>query len=145
VTPRRRLLANGILLAILLGQAVAIVADRELWPFSPYPMFSTVLGPTVARFWLSGVRADGTEIALRARSAFHPFRLAQLEGALERMDPPELAAATRDLLARYEARREAGRHDGPPLAALRIYRVVWQTDAAAGADPIARELLSEAR
>jgi hypothetical protein len=144
MTGRRRLLANGILLAILLGQAAAIVAGRELWPFSPYPMFSKSLAPTVERFWLCGVREDGTEIALRKSAAFHPFRLAQLEGALGRLDFKGLAEAAKDLLARYEARRMAGRHDGPPLRSLRIYRVAYGTAAPAGAEPVSRELLAEA-
>ncbi|MCK6461169.1 MAG: hypothetical protein L6Q95_14905 [Planctomycetes bacterium] len=143
MTRRRRLLANGILVAILLGQAAAIVSGRELWPFSPYPMFSRSLAPTVERFWLCGVREDGAEIALRSTAAFHPFRLAQLEGALARMDAPALAEAARDMLARYEARRLAGRHDGAPLRSLRIYRVVWRTAAPSGAEPLSRELLAE--
>jgi hypothetical protein len=144
VTRPRRLLANAILLAILGGQAVAVVAERELWPFSPYPMFSKPLGPTVARFRLHGVLEDGAELPLRHRSAFHPFRAAQLEGALDRMDRGQLAVAVRDLYARYEARRAGGLHDGPPLAALRLYRLVWRTAAPPDGEPLARELLAEA-
>lgn len=144
MTRRSRLVANAILLAILAGQAAAIVSGRELWPFSPYPMFSKPLGDTVSRFWLHGMLADGSEVPLRQRSAFHPFRLAQLEGALARMDAGELAEAARDMLARYESRRAAGDHRGPRLSALRIYRVTWDTGVPAG-EPLARELLAEAR
>ena len=38
------------------------------------------------------------------------------------------AEALRDLLRRYEERRRAGQHDGPPLRGLRLYRLQWQLD-----------------
>jgi hypothetical protein len=40
-----------------------------------------------------------------------------------------------DTLARYEEARDAGRHDGPPLAAIRVYDAHWTLQAtAANAD-----------
>jgi hypothetical protein len=143
VTRRRRLLATAILLAILGGQAAAILLDRELWPFSPYPMFSESMTGEMSQLWLFGVLADGTEAPLGNREAFHPFRLAQLLGALERMSAGERAEALRDMLARREARRLEGHDVGPQLAAMRLYRMTWASD-----DPDAkpeRELLAEAR
>lgn len=148
MTPRRRLLANAIVLAILGGQALAIVLDRELWPFSPYPMYSELRrGPTVSRLWLYGLSVDGAEAPLKERAAFHPFRLAQLEGALARLDEPRLREALQDLLARYEAGRRDGRHAGRELSALRLYRMTWNVDPEArNRDrPLARDLLAEAR
>jgi len=58
----------------------------------------------------------------------------------------DLHEAARNILERYEARRAAGRHAGPPLRALRIYRIAWQFDPwARNADhPEHRTLLCEA-
>jgi hypothetical protein len=33
-----------------------------------------------------------------------------------------------DCLKRYEALRSAGRHHGPPLQGMRLYRVDWKLD-----------------
>ena len=140
----RRLFANLIIAAILAGSAAAIVTGLELWPFSPYPMFSAVRrGPTVTSLWLYGVLPGGEEVPLSDRAAFHPFRLAQLEAALARLDLPGREEGLRDILARHETRR----HAGPGLAGLRLYRMTFGIDArAANRDrPLARELLAEVR
>jgi hypothetical protein len=143
VSGRRRLVANAALLLILGGQALALALDRELWPFSPYAMFSGLReGPTVSRLWLFGVREDGTEIALRERAAFAPLRPAQLEGALRSLlaRPDALRAALRDLLALHGARRR-----DPPLKGLRLYELRWRADPDAldPARPLARERVAE--
>lgn len=139
MTARRRTVANGIVLALLAGQAAAVLADRELWPFSPYPMYSTLQTGTITRLWLYRVGADGTEEPLDDRTALAPPRLAALETGLARMDRDARHEALRDLLARCEQR-----HDGRAFKALRLYRMSW--DAARGDrdHPIARELLAEA-
>ncbi len=142
----RRLLANLLVLGIVAGTAAAIATGRELWPFSPYPMFSTVRrGPTVARPWLYGVLSDGTEAPLADRAAFHPFRLSQLESAFDRLGPADLREGLEDMLSRYEARRRSGRHSGPPVAGLRVYRMTFELEADGGNRdrPLARELLAE--
>jgi hypothetical protein len=147
MTGRRRLVANGVLLAILLGSAAAIVTGKELWPFSPYPMFSSLRGgPSLGSLWFRGVLADGTEVQLPGSRAFHPLRLAQLTAALERLSGDRLEEALLDLLTRYGVRRRAGRHDGPPLKGLRLYRMTFAFDPdPAGRDrPISRELVAEA-
>lgn len=142
----RRVVANLAIAAILAGSAAAIVTGRELWPFSPYPMFSALRrGPTVRDLWLYGVLPGGDETPLSDRSAFHPFRLAQLKAALERLAPPARREALEDMLARYEHRRIAGLHAGPGLVGLRVYRMTFECDdRAANRDrPLARELLAE--
>ncbi|MFI5403246.1 MAG: hypothetical protein ACHQ1G_09935 [Planctomycetota bacterium] len=146
MTRRRRLLANAVILAILCGQLLAIVLDRELWPFSPYSMYSDLRrGPAVTRLWLYGVAADGTEAPLEL-SMVHPYRFPQLETALSRLQGADVQEGLRDILARYEARRRAGRHAGPTLSALRLYRMTWTADPrVANRDrPLERDLLAEA-
>jgi hypothetical protein len=145
VTPRRRLLANAVILAILGGQAAAIVTGRELWPFSPYAMYSNLRrGPTISRLWVVGVSEGGAETPLHG-AMLHPFRFSQLEAGLGRLDGEVRREGLSDLLRRYEVRRLAGRHAGPALEALRLYRMTF--DAAADGDrrPLARDLLAEVR
>ena len=56
-----------------------------------------------------------------------------------------IAAGLRDCLLRYEARRIAGRHDGPALRGLRLYDMHWQLDPMArnAATPDEKLLLAE--
>ena len=58
-----------------------------------------------------------------------------------------LPAALADVYARYERRRTAGRHEGPPLSAVRLYQLRWALDADArnAQHPDVRELLYEHR
>lgn len=142
----RRLVANLVLLGILVGSAVAIVTGQELWPFSPYPMFSSVRQPVVGKLWIRGVLGDGTEVRLTSHRAFHPLRLAQLTAGLERLSGERLDAALRDVLARYGAERRAGYHDGPRLSGIRIYRMTFLLDAdLLGRDrPLSQVLVAEA-
>jgi len=144
MTRRRRLLADLILLLILGGQATALVLDREIWPFSPYPMFSDLRrGPRITRLWLYGVLAGGEEVPLTEREALKPLRIAGVTEALSRLHGAPLREALRDLLKRYDTRR----HPGPPIEAIRLYRMTWAIDLdAANRDrPLTRALLGEAR
>jgi hypothetical protein len=52
-----------------------------------------------------------------------------------------------DVYDRYERRREAGDHDGPPLQAVRVYQLHWvlQPGARNAMHPNARELVYEYR
>jgi hypothetical protein len=127
---------------------VAIVGDRELWPFSSYPMFSTPRRPpTVTRLWIVGVREDGTETPLADRAAYRPLAWSHVERVLQRADRARIVLALDDLLARNETRRHEGDPGAPSLAALRLYRLTWTADPwAANRDhPQSRELLGEAR
>ncbi len=147
MTRSRRLLANLLVLGIVAGSAAAIATGRELWPFSPYPMFSGVhRETTVARHWIYGVLPDGREVPLSDRRFFHPLRPAQLEAAFARLGPAERREGLDDILSRYEARRAAGRHGGPRVTGLRLYRMTFELEADAGNRdrPLARELLAEA-
>lgn len=147
MTRRRRVVADLVLVAILVGSGAAIVTGRELWPFSPYPMFSSVRrGPFLEQLWLEGVLADGTAVPLPGPRALHPLRLAQLVTVLERLPREDMPEALRDVLRRYDAGRRAGRHDGAPLKGLRLYRMTFapEPDPAGRDRPRSRELLAEA-
>lgn len=148
-----RLWLVHVLIGVLAGGSLgAIVVDTECWPFSPYAMYSD-LRRERSLTWLRlfGVLEGGEarEIPLLASAYLLPFDKARLPMALARMHPhpnnPAVRAAVRDCLLRYEARRRAGHHQGPPLRGVRLYRLTWQLDPWAGnADsPDRKELLME--
>jgi hypothetical protein len=151
ITLSRRVFLNLIFAGLILGSAYDIATDQEHWPFSQYPMFSgTWSSPTFTWLRLFGVTADGREFPLDSNAFIAPFDQSRLPKALRRMrDEPDgadrIRIAVRDCLARYETLREAHAHDGPPLAAMRLYELEWTIDAnAANVDrPERRELVTE--
>jgi hypothetical protein len=78
-----------------------------------------------------------------------PFDLAELTWSFQKIlttrSPRRLEDAVADVLRRYENRRQAGHHDGRPLAALRLYAESWHVDPDQGTfqAPTMRQLLIE--
>jgi len=149
----RRRIVNVVLGALIVGSAYDIAADQEHWPFSQYPMFSGVWrSPTFAWLRLFGVTVDGREFPLDANRFVDPFDQSRLPKALRRiLDGPDGQARVRtalaDCLTRYEELRRQKRHEGAPLAALRLYELEWTIDPdAANVDrPDRRSLIAEVR
>jgi hypothetical protein len=147
----RRVFLNLVFAFLILGSAYDIATDQEHWPFSQYPMFAGEWrSPTFTWLRLFGVTADGREIALASNRYIAPFDLSRLPKALRRMmderdGARRIAIAVGDCLTRYEQLRAQHRHDGPPLAAMRLYEVEWRIDArASNVDrPERRTLISE--
>jgi hypothetical protein len=132
LSPRRLALAHAAIAIIIGGSGYCILADKEYWPFSHYPMYSTLTLPgPVSALQLAGVTPDGREVPLRADWALTPFVWKRLKLALDRISQrPDarilLPQALHDLRMRYEDRRMAGQHIGEPLAGLRLYRLSWR-------------------
>ena len=153
MTSARLWVAHGVILFLLAASAYDILRGREHWPFSCYPMYSRVeLDPLMTQFRIFGVPAEGParELILQDRRYIEPFDNSRLGQALKRIDAgdnPEtrLRVALTDCLRRYEALRLAGYHDGPPLQALRLYRLTWVLDprAANRERPETRHLIAE--
>ena len=81
-------------------------------------------------------RRGNGEIALLDSDLIAPFDQCRLSTALARTyNNPARRALTNlmlaDVLRRYENARRAGKHDGPPLAAVRLYRMQWHLDPGA--------------
>jgi hypothetical protein len=129
---------------LIVGSLFSILFDREYWPFSPYPMFSGVVrevsssGPTLQLYGVTQEEPHD-EILIpmyRDTNYIRPFDQAQFTTALRRMESEHnskkssrlLNRGLLDTLKRYEEFRLAGYHDGPPLQALRLYRVKGQPD-----------------
>jgi GT2 family glycosyltransferase len=128
---QRLLLIYGLLAVILGGSLFDIIGDTEHWPFSNYPMYSgTEKSHSLTTFRLFGVTQDGSEISLHNDIRYlQPFDNSRLPQAFERVaEKHQLKEAVLDCFLRYEALRRAGRHSGPQLQAMRLYRVYWVLD-----------------
>jgi hypothetical protein len=152
--PGRRRLVAGLAAFITGGSLLELAMDppyrREHWPFSQYQMYSLLPRNEVSMRRLYGVekRGSGREIPLWDGDYIHPFDNARLWFSWNRLDTsPDrerlLPIALRDVLERYESRRAQGLHGGPPLEAVRLYRIQWTLGTPTGNLP--RELLWEVR
>lgn len=154
MSPNRRRLVYSILAIVLLGHGVAFWLNADLWPFSPYQMYAVRQSAyTLDQYNLFGVAASTPEreLLLWDDAYFHPLGHYRVRSSLVQFDvrkqTDELTEAMRETLRRYEALRSQGKHDGPQLQALRLYRVTWQlaADASMPADPTNRALVLEVR
>jgi len=151
----RMLLLHAVIALLISGSLYDIVTFGEHWPFSSYRMYSNLQRERS----LSSVRLFGVtkeephrEIPLLAFQHIQPFNQSRLAVALRRLNlKPQrqqlLDEALRDCLTRYETLRRVGRHDGPPLQGIRLYRLQWQLDPRARNvdQPDHRELLGEVK
>lgn len=107
---------------VIVGSSYDIATRQDHWPFSDYLMFSGIHRRTVLE-WprLFGVTAVGSEIALVSHDLDRsrlPIGLRHLHATEQ--DQQRVHAALEDCLERYERRRIAGEHDGPPLRGIRL-------------------------
>ena len=149
----RRVFVNLVVVALIAGSAYDIVTDQEHWPFSQYPMFSGIWRePTFTWLRLFGVTPDGREFALDENRFIAPFDQSRLPKALKRIlergdGDSQVHTALSDCLARYEELRRQRRHEGPQLAALRLYELEWtiEPDAANLDRPDRQTFIAEVR
>jgi len=145
-----RLLVVYLLGAVILGGLVSdLVRDTEHWPYSMFPMYSgTSLSKTFSMLRLYGVvqRSPLIEIQLDKNIYLQPFDNTRVADALAHaLEENRLDEGVNDCLKRYEALRLTGRHDGPPLIAMRLYRVTWTVNESGSNidQPDLKVLLSE--
>ena len=71
----------------LAAQGIYVVfPPREIWPFSQYHMYSSVLaGGTGTQLGIIGVAPDGTERTLRRSELFHPLDMVRIRAGLSWM------------------------------------------------------------
>lgn len=126
----------------------------EAWPFLDYRMYAAAKpSPVVDWLTLVGRTKSGEAFALDHEPYIVPFALSELLQALEgldihgEVDATPARRALEGLLTAYEARRQAGEHNGPELVALDAYHVSWvaQTGAANYATPDTHTLLQSVR
>lgn len=140
---RRRLVRVRVFIVLLLAaQGAAIVSWLELWPFSPYKMFSETrrVSDTLIRYRVFGIPADDPATEIRITPAMlqplHNMSVRSHVGQARRARDPEraLEALAEALLDFYEARRRRALHQGPRLVGLRLYEDFWRD-----LDPRARD------
>jgi hypothetical protein len=152
MSTRRLLLAHSLIQFGIAGSMYDIGTRQEHWPFSNYPMFSSVhRQPTLTWLRLFGVTDENREVAILKYNELWPLDQSRLPLGLRRFvdqpdSGPRLQGALSDVLRRYNARREKGEIKGPELRALRLYKVGWTLEPfAANLDqPSTRELVAEA-
>jgi hypothetical protein len=152
MSTRRLIIVHVLILFVIAGSAYDIGTRQEHWPFSNYPMFSTVhRQPVLTWLRLFGVTADNREIALLSYNDLWPLDQSRLPLGLRRIADapahgPRLQAAITDVMLRYNERRARGEITGPELRAIRLYKMGWRLEPfAANLDrPSTRELLAEA-
>jgi len=128
------------LLAFLLPisiQSCYVFRDADGWLFENFSLFSALSKSTTAtRYSIYGVRqGDGTEVRLDESAYWAPLDLLRIRAALDLVARASKDDERRFLVAlkeRYRLNAERGRHAGPPLDSIRIYRVTY--DWAAGVD-----------
>jgi hypothetical protein len=161
MTRFRVILLSTVSFLLIIGSLLSIIRDEEYWPFSPYPMFSGVNRTpySSSTLQLYGVTQeephDEILIPTDRGDYIQPFEPSMFLTALKRIQSENnpkrssrlLNKALLDSLKRYEKFRLAGRHDGPPLQGLRLYRVK-KGDPEAGVEnvdrPDDRKLIAEA-
>jgi hypothetical protein len=127
MTPARKRLAAAALLTILAGQLGAMAASREVFPFSPYRMFSGRGDRPDDSFELCAVpESAGAEVPVVVDRGLAPLYRTHIQFTFRKMwdrgDEAALRGALGAILALYEKRRVEGRIDGPAARALRLYR-----------------------
>jgi hypothetical protein len=103
-----------------------LALQRELWPFSQYPMYARLQTDwTFESERLYGVLEGGGEIPLETGSYFQPYGAYGVSEVLTKTgaDQEKLDKTLRSFLSWYEQREAA--HGGPRLRGLRAYRVQY--------------------
>lgn len=154
MSKRRVLTAYAVIALVSVGSLFCIAAPAERWPFSAYRMYADVKRePRLELLRLFGVTGgdNPVEIPLLAFQYIQPFDQSRQRLVFTKIskDPQRqdlLPEALLDCLLRYESLRQDGRHSGPPLQGVRLYRLSWELDPwARNVDqPNRKELLQEA-
>jgi hypothetical protein len=144
------IVANCVVFILLGAQAFDILLQREDWPFSNYPMYAGQQTERYAWIRVYGV-TDSGEFALVPERQLRPWDSVRINYSfsgtvLERTDQSTSGPrALQNLYQLYEAERRAGKHNGPPLRAVRLYREQWRLEPglANKATPEERQLIYE--
>jgi hypothetical protein len=111
------------------GSLFSIGTAVELWPFSDYPMYRYIQGPTVSQSRIAIITENG-EVDLRSRRWLAPLDISRLSAALgelsrRKADEPALREVGDFALQRYDSLRQAGMSAGSEAIGVRIYRATW--------------------
>ena len=120
----------GLFAFVLGGNLVSFVTNRQIWPYSPYPMFAIARELTFETLALVGEPVDGGEIWFESQGylsyALSPMVINNAFGSTSaRSGPDGLDEKLRETYEFYEGRRRKGLSSAPPLRRLQLYRFNW--------------------
>jgi hypothetical protein len=129
---RRRWVVYGLVAIVLGGNLVSFIFNRQLWPYSPYPMFAEAREDplTFETLVLVGEPVDGGEFWFESQGYLSdevsPMIINTAFGARRaRPGMNGLDEHLRDTYEFYERRRRQGLSSAPPLRRLHLYRFSW--------------------
>jgi len=128
---RRRWVVYGLVAIVLGGNLASFLFNRQVWPYSPYPMFADVEDPhTFETLVLVGEPVDGGEIWFEGQGylsdALSPMVInSGFGGGRARPGMTGLDQHLRETYEFYEGRRRQGLSSAPPLRRLQLYRFSW--------------------
>ena len=126
----RRLIVYGLFAFVLGGNVASLVFNRQIWPYSPYPMFANARELTFETLALVGEPVDGGEIWFEGQGylshEISPMVINSAFGAASAQPGVSgLDEHLRDTYEFYERRRRQGVSSAPPLRRLHLYRFNW--------------------
>ena len=126
----RRWVVYGLFAFVLGGNLASFVFNRQLWPYSPYPMFANARSLTFETLALVGEPVAGGEIWFESQGylsdAVSPMVINSAFGSNRaRPGMHSLDERLRETYEFYEHRRRQGLSSAPPLQRLQLYRFNW--------------------
>ena len=130
----RRRVVYGLMACVLGGNLLSFAFNRQVWPYSPYPMFADAREEDQSTFEtlvLAGERIDGGEFWFENQGyltrAISPMVInTGFGGGRARPGMNGLDERLRDTYEFYERRRQQSLSGAPPLRRLRLYRFSWE-------------------
>ena len=134
----RRCVVYGLFAFVLGGNLLSFLFNRQVWPYSPYPMFADVEDPHMFEtLALVGEPVAGGEIWFEGQGylsdALSPMIInSAFGGRRARPGMSGVDQRLRETYEFYERRRQQGLSNAPPLRQLHLYRFSWtlRTDLA---------------
>lgn len=126
---RRAIAVCGLMVFLISGSLASIFLDRELWPFSPYGMFSGISEDRFTQLKFVGITENSSIDLSEYLSPAGRAIAAELQRIEHHRDAHN---KVREALSRhlryYEKRRLEGKHSGPPLRGVQVDQLEFQMD-----------------
>lgn len=120
-------------------QSCYLFRQADGWLFGNFSLFSALSKPRYSQ-------GDGTELRLDESAYWAPLDLIRIRAALvlvARASKDDEGRFLEALKERYRLNAERGRHGGPPLESIRIYRVTYDWTAGVDHPTVKRTLVME--
>ncbi len=151
ISPVRRFTILAVIGLVIGGSLFCILMDGEAWPFSQYPMYSKPREPLHSVIKIFGQTESG-DVDLSDTQYWAPLTFGHFNVGMRRIQKmpdkdARCSAALSFLLPHYEKIRRQGKHAGPPIHGLKLFRNTYRMrpDLANRNQPEQEELLCEIR